>query len=378
MSHLLEEYAKNLGVKISLPVVKDHFFPMTFDNYITISNDDDVESKHYPFYSVVLNLLIPFLKKKNIKIVQLGGKMKIEGVDHALNVTFKQQSFILSRSLLHLGSDNALNHLASAKKVPTVNLFGNTLPEINRPIFSRSSFNINLTPEGDKKPCFSDKDPDLQISKIKAEVIAQSVLDLLNIRDEKINFKTLHVGPAYLTKLVEVVPTHFTPLQILPDQVIMIRSDYGINEEVFLRYCKNYKVAITTDKLIQPKGLRQISPNVKELFVFIDPSWDTIPESYLSLVKRLGINLIFLTQKEEDVSIIRNKYFDIPVKYAYPEKEKVCEVTDKTRFISQKRIVSEGKEYLSYAHFKKGLDRNNKVLDTPEYWKELDHFYIYE
>ena len=75
---------------------------------------------------------------------------------------------------------------------------------------------------------------------------------------------------------------------------------------------------------------------------------------------------------------IRNKYFDNPVKYAYPEKEKVCEVTEKTRFISQKRIVCEGKEYLSYAHFKKGLDRNNRVLDTPEYWKELDPFYNYE
>ena len=63
MPHLLEEYAKNLGVKISLPVVNDHFFPLMIDNYITISNDDEVESKHYPYYDIVLNLLKPFLEE---------------------------------------------------------------------------------------------------------------------------------------------------------------------------------------------------------------------------------------------------------------------------------------------------------------------------
>ena len=67
MSHLIEEYAKNLGVKISLPVVKDHFFPITFDNYITISNDDDVESKHYPFYSVRIEFIVSFSQTQKHK-----------------------------------------------------------------------------------------------------------------------------------------------------------------------------------------------------------------------------------------------------------------------------------------------------------------------
>ena len=39
MAHLVEEYAKNLGVKFSRPVLKDHFFPINFDKYITISKD---------------------------------------------------------------------------------------------------------------------------------------------------------------------------------------------------------------------------------------------------------------------------------------------------------------------------------------------------
>ena len=72
MSHLVKEYAKNLGVKVSKPIVKDHFFPIVADRYITICNDDDVQAKHYPYYDIVLDLLKPFLQKENIKVIQLG------------------------------------------------------------------------------------------------------------------------------------------------------------------------------------------------------------------------------------------------------------------------------------------------------------------
>ena len=378
MSHLLEEYAKNLGVKISLPIVSDHFFPLTCDKYITLSNDDEIESKHYPYYEVVINLLAPFLKQKEIKIVQLGGKSKIDGVDAALNLTFKQQSFILSKSLLHVGSDNVLNHLASAKQIPTVNIFGNTFPQINRPIYSSPSININLSPNWDKKPSFNKVDNKKQINNIKPELIAQSILDLLKIKGKKIDFKTLYAGPAFAQRLVEVVPSTFTPLQLSPNQTVVVRADYGFNIDAFIKYCKSYKVSVCSDKLIQPNGLQEIAANITDLLVFVDTSWDTIPENYLRLVEDLDINLVFLTKEKEDLGPIRNKYFDVPVRHAYPKAEPRCEVKEKTCFISHKRIVSEGKEYLSYAHLKKGLDKDNRVLDTPEYWRESDHFYIYE
>ena len=383
MSHLLEEYAKNLGVKISSPIVKDHFFPLTCDKYITISNDDDTESKHYPYYEIVLNLLAPFLKDNDIKVVQLGGKSKINGVDEALNITFKQQSFILSKSLLHVGSDNALNHLASSKKVPTVNLFGNTFAEINRPIYSHPSLNINLTPDWDKKPCFNKVDNKKQINKIKAETIAQSILELLKIKYKQINFNTLYVGPAFNQKIAEIVPTTFTPFKQLPNQSVIIRCDYGFDEESFLKYCQNYKVSVCLDKLIQPNALQQIASNISDLLIFVDNTWDTIPDNYFRLVSNMGVNLTLLTKEKKDLAPIQNKYFDIPARNAYPNSDPVCEFTNKTkfsshRFMSNKIIICEGQEYLSYAHFKKRLDRNHLVIDTPEYWRESDHFYIYE
>ena len=95
-------------------------------------------------------------------------------------------------------------------------------------------------------------------------------------------------------------------------------------------------------------------------------------------LKNLNINVVLFVEKEKDLPILQNKYFDIPIRLYNPRKERPCDVTDSTRFISSKRLIEGGKEYLSYAHWKKGLDRNNKVLDTDEYWRELDHFYIYE
>jgi hypothetical protein len=378
MSHLIEEYAKNLGAKISVPIVRDHFFPLLIDKYITLSNDDNVESKHYPYYDIVLNLIKPSLQHENIKVVQLGGKSKIEGVDAALNLSFKQQSFILSRSLLHVGSDNVLNHVASAKQIPTVNIFGNTFPKINRPIFSKWNLNINLAPVWNKKPCFSGIDPQKQINTIKPEKIAKSILSLLKINKEPIKFKTLHVGESFKQKIVEVVPTVFTPISLLEGQALLVRADYGFNEDVFLRFCQSYKVAVYANKLIQPHGLRNISDNIQTLFIFVDNSWDTIPDSYFKILKNLHIECVLLVKKEKDLAPIRNKYFDVPVRSYLPERKSPCKTSDGTRFLSEKRIVEDGKEYLSYAHWKKGLDKDDRVLDTPEYWRESEHFYIYE
>lgn len=62
MAHLIEEYAKSLGVKISGPVVKDHYFPIGFDKYITIHQASNVSSKTYSHYDIVVSLLKPFLE----------------------------------------------------------------------------------------------------------------------------------------------------------------------------------------------------------------------------------------------------------------------------------------------------------------------------
>mgnify|MGYP003133328552 CR=1 FL=1 len=378
MSHLIEEYAKSLGVKISSPIVKDHYFPILFDKYITIHQASNVPSKTYSHYDIVLSLLKPFLERAKIKVIQLGGDTKIEGVDAALNVSFKQQSFILSKSLAHLGCDSAIAQLASHKKIPTVTLCGNAFSSNIKPIFSSGSLNTTLEPKWDKKPCFNAQDPKKQIDTINPEVVAQSVLDSLKIEKEDIRFTTKHIGAGFLSPVVEVVPTSFAPLRLKENQSLMVRCDYGCDEDAFLRYCNSYPVVIFSKDLIQPHGLQKIAQNVSKFYLFVDNSWDTIPDNYFNILQNMNIDLSMIVKEEKDLKDIRNKYFDIAVTSYYNHKEAPCELSNDARFMSSLRLIEGGKEYLSYAHWKKGLDSDNKVLDTPEYWRESDYFYIYE
>ena len=378
MSHLIEEYAKSLGVKISSPIVKDHYFPILFDKYITIHQASNVPSKTYSHYDIVLSLLKPFLERAKIKVIQLGGDTKIEGVDAALNVSFKQQSFIFSKSLAHLGCDSAIAQLASHKKIPTVTLCGNAFSSNIKPIFSSGSLNTTLEPKWDKKPCFNAQDPKKQIDTINPEVVAQSVLDSLKIEKEDIRFTTKHIGAGFLSPVVEVVPTSFAPLRLKENQSLIVRSDYGCDEDAFLRYCNSYPVVIFSKDLIQPHGLQKIAQNVSKFYLFVDNSWDTIPDNYFNILQNMNIDLSMIVKEEKDLKDIRNKYFDIAVTSYYNHKEAPCELSNDARFMSSLRLIEGGKEYLSYAHWKKGLDSDNKVLDTPEYWRESDYFYIYE
>ena len=50
MSHLIEEYAKSLGVKIGKPVLNDHFYPILDEKYITIHTDNKIDSKNILLY----------------------------------------------------------------------------------------------------------------------------------------------------------------------------------------------------------------------------------------------------------------------------------------------------------------------------------------
>ena len=224
----------------------------------------------------------------------------------------------------------------------------------------------------------SPSDPKKQISKINAEIVAQSVLDLLDIEKEDIYFTTKYVGSHFSNRIVEVVPTTFTPVKLAPNQLLVVRGDYGFNEEAFITYCKNYRTSLCLNKLIQPHALQPLANNIENFSILIDTGWDDIPDNYFKVLKNLNINVVLFVKNKKDLPILQNKYFDIPICLYNPPKERPCDVTDSTRFISSKRLIEGGKEYLSYAHWKKGLDRNNKVLDTDEYWRELDHFYIYE
>lgn len=373
MSHLVEEYAKNLGVKIGRPVVVPHFFPIDFDNYIIINGDTSVASKSYRNYPLVFSLLVKFLQEKNIKVLQVGGGKPILGVNKHITSNFKNISYLISKSMLYLGSDDYLAQYASSIGVKTVSLFGNSYANVTKPYWSKKQQCVCLEPDWDVKPCYSDRDPKDSINKIKPEKVANSVIKLLGGKAPS-NITTLHVGVHYNQKIIEVVPTEI--IEGLPKE-IYLRADYGFEEEAFMYYCLNHRVTIISEGLIQPDILKMFKENVKTLMFALDSDTEDIPKEYFDILSSWNIRLVLLANKDSDLGPLRNKYFDVEVHPRYEEAERI-EVPDSCKFSTNKYILEADKKYLSYAHYKKGLDNDNNVLDTPEYWDELDHFYIYE
>ena len=68
MSHLLHEYSKSLGVKVSKPDLQQHFFPSLDEKYIVFYDGEKQASKIYKHYSTVFQLLRETLDNHNIKI----------------------------------------------------------------------------------------------------------------------------------------------------------------------------------------------------------------------------------------------------------------------------------------------------------------------
>ena len=84
-----------------------------------------------------------------------------------------------------------------------------------------------------------------------------------------------------------------------------------------------------------------------------------------------------LSDKEEDLPELRNKYFDQQVHLKDDDKGEF-DYPENAKFLTNKKIIEGEKVYTSYAHYKKGLDSCDKVIDNSDYWEESKHFYIYE
>lgn len=374
MSHLLHEYSKSLGAKASKPDLQQHFFPCLDEKFIVFYDGEKSQSKIYKHYSTVFQLLRDTLDKNNIKIYQIGGENPIQGVNRHLSCSLKNEAYIVSKSMLYLGPDSYLAQYASSQNVKTITLHGDNYANSTKPFWGSLKNKSCLEPKWDARPCFSSQDPQRQIDSIKAELVCKEILKFCGLGNLNFNFKTINVGDSYYQKIVEVVPTKIT--KGLPKS-LFVRIDYGVEEEPLLYYCANHEVVLVTDRLPQVNMVSQFRSNIKRILYTIQDKDDIIPEEYFEALKKLDVDFILLSDKEEELPFLRNQYFETQVHLNDEECDSIpC--PPNAKFLTNKKIVDGDKVYMSYAHYKKGIDSCDKVLDTPEYWKESKHFYIYE
>lgn len=382
MGHLIEEYAKSLGVKIGKPIFVDHFYPISNEKYITIHADNKIDSKTYEYFPQVINLLKPYLISNGYKIYQIGGPEdpKLNNVDsNYLNLTYKQSAFLIKNSKLHIGIDSLPIHIASMYDIPIVALYSHIYPSNAYPYWSdKNKISIIEAERNGFKPSFSYQESPKCIRNIKPEEIVEKSLKLLNI-EYKNTFNTLNIGSHYHIPLVEIVPNFRATLQDQKDKILFIRADLHFDDQTIAFWAAHHKVKIITNQKIPIDLLSQFNSNIEHVFFKINDF--NIDNEYFTTLKTLKIKFTICTQDFENLSKFRNNYFDFVVEFDNVLDRIKNQKKYNCKFLTNKVIISNGNVYPSEAHLNinKGIDMNNEVIyDDDKFWKDAEHFYFYE
>lgn len=385
MSHLLEEYAKNLGVKLSKPMVSKHFWPLKHEKFITISLESQIPSKDYKYYEVVINMILNHLANKGIKIIQIGdGKSeKLPNVhERIMDIPFKNNAYIISKSMLHIGVDNVFSHYASSIGVPLVTLFGNVYSSISKGYWSKNQ--INIEAPWKVKPSFASSDINDAINQIPPEDIANAIFKQLGFQST-VTLKSKFFGGQYHKKVIEIVPNFFNPIEDFKSRHIFLRVDYGFEADS-LAHWFNYlnSFGVFSKKLLPIETCQRLKGKLKQVFFIADES-TALNEDYLLALRENEIAITILVEDESLLPKMRDRFFDFDV-HLYPKGDKkMLEEKNidysKAIFDSSKIIFSNNKRYASKYHLLKDqnfVDKNLNLEENDVLLEELNHFYIYE
>ena len=362
MSHLVEEYAKSCGVYVGEPIIKEHFYPVLHDKYITVHTDAKDQARSYSHWEIVLQLLKKPLSENNIKIIQIGGKesKRLPFIDQKItNCSYKNTFYIIKRSILHLGINSMPAHVASVYNKKIVNVFSNIYPECARPYWSDQRDVINISPDfSNTKPSFSNTEIKKRIDEIKPEEISNAVLDLLKI-EERTSYKSVFFGKSYKSKIIDIIPNNTKGVS---GKHVNIRMDKYYNLEQMSVIIEHNKSEITTNKPIPKNHLK--NKNI----ICVNYVSDTFDKDFLSNLKDFGIKTVLLCNEKEKINKERARFFDYKIYLFDKNKEtkdnakKIGEINwNEINVTSSRKILSNDKLYSSYYEISK--NKNDLFLD---------------
>lgn len=380
--HILEQYSLASGVKIKKPYIYEKFFPVTADKYITF-HPSSKPSKTYDYWQEVINLISPILNEKGIKIIQLGqDKEKVySGVLSLVGLTnINQTAFILRDSILHFGADSFPTHIASGYGKKIVALYSNNYVNCVKPFFGNSKDHVLLEPKRKTKPNFSFEEFPKTINTIKPESIAEHILKLLEIAHNK-SIETLYFGTEYNNMRLEMVPNQIVNPKQFNSNNIVVRMDLEHNENFLNEQLQVCQCFIITDKPISENLIINNKKNIARIF------YEIKKENDINFANFLAYNNIpyqlFTYLQDESLKSIKLKYLDQEAITEMPTdlKQKTgIQYTSNTFYKSNKRLISNGKIYLSESSLKNCTEAKQiaePVIDCPEFWREVENFWIF-
>jgi Glycosyltransferase family 9 (heptosyltransferase) len=384
---LIERYALSTGLKINKPYIYKAFYPLPFEKYITVHASSGMKAKMYSFWEDVIELIKPTLDKLNIAIVQLGGPddEQLKHCNHLQGrLNIQQSAYVISNSMLHLSNDTFSAHVAGAMDIPLVTLFGSTTVDNHAPYFYDPKVSTFL--EADRKgfrPSFASEEMPKMVDTILPETIANAALTHF---DSHVKRSSLYFGEYYPTYIVEYIPDHVIAPNYLANGVINIRMDYHFNEDNFVKVIYNRKCNVIADRQINIKLIRGLKKHINRLSFQVNE--ETSPE-YVKQLKATGIDLHLFTHEtdEEKLKELRLKHFEYEIVQEKLTTKESLDFKDKigynTCYKTNKFILAKDGIFLSKADWltKKAVksfdDNIREIPDVPEFWAEVDYFYIF-
>jgi len=270
--NLAETYSLSSGFKLNKPYISQSYFPIVPDKYITFQPRSKYTAKDYNYWEDVLQIIIPKLQENNITVVHLGEKESY----HFKNTyptygqtSIRQVANILSNGLLHFGADSFMGHLAASFDKDVIILTSNNYANNVKPWFGTGKKIIFEPDRKGAKPSFSAEESPKSINTIKAEEIAASILERLNIPNDY-PYKTLLVGGHYASKMIECVPDQIIEPREFGVVNIISRMDFTFNEDVLQQQLSKGPCSIITNKPINAELLQVFNKNISEVLYQIE------------------------------------------------------------------------------------------------------------
>ena len=129
------------------------------------------------------------------------------------------------------------------------------------------------------------------------------------------------------------------------------------------------KLGIIVNKPISIECLSSIKNSVAKIFVELS---EDIPDEFLKNLKNLNIDHCLFSRDKDALPGLRLKYIEDVVEF--------FETKNKKNLKSSKILISNGKKYITVAHWildqaHQGKDQG--LLDTKDFWIDSDYYLIY-
>jgi len=265
--NILEKYSVNCGVKIVRPSAASSYFPLRDENYIVLDLRNKYPTNIYELFSDVLAYIDSSLKAANIKIYAFNSDERdiIAGTQPFVNLTKKQEAYLVKNSLLVVSGDNLSAYYAAAFSVPSVGLYSAYPAACTAPLWGTLHSSLSSDRCGNL-PSYGMAETPKAINFIRPEKLAAVILKKLNI-DCPIDVETIYMGDHYPVKVVEVIPDHVAPSDFLQGRAINLRADYHFHEERIIHWLQGRMVNLLVEQPINLNLLQYFKQNIVQLTV---------------------------------------------------------------------------------------------------------------